>query len=110
MPTLLQFTDTTFQQEVLESDTPVLVDFTAAWCAPCQRLKPEIEKLNAEWAGRVKVGQIDTDQNVQTTVRYGVMGIPAMILFVNGQPVERLQGYLPKDKIAAKLMPHLSNG
>lgn len=107
MSSLLQFTDASFQHDVLDSDTPVLVDFTAAWCAPCQRLKLEIEKLSVEWNGRVKVGQIDTDQNVQTTVRYGVMGIPAMILFVKGQPVERLQGFMPKEKIAAKLKPHL---
>ena len=108
MVTLHHFTDTTFKQEVLESDTPVLVDFTADWCGPCHMLAPVVEKLNEEWNGLVKVGKLDTDANVETTMRYGVLGLPTLILFKAGQPVERLIGFMARERILAKLKLHLS--
>ncbi len=108
MADILTLPDATFAAEVLNSPVPVLVDFTAVWCGPCQRLDPEVERLNAEWAGAVRVAKLDVDQNPATAGQLGVLGIPALILFKNGQPVERLQGYLPKDRILAKLKPHLA--
>lgn len=108
MADILTLSDATFAAEVLNSPVPVLVDFTAVWCGPCKRLDPEVERLNAEWAGAVKVVKLDVDQNPGIAGQLGVLGIPALILFKNGQPVERLQGYLPKDRILAKLKPHLA--
>ena len=107
MATMHQFSDATFRQEVLESDRPVLVDFTAEWCGPCHMLAPVLEKLNDEWNGVVKVGKLDIDVNVETTMQYGVMGVPTLILFKSGQPAERLMGFMPKERILAKLNPHL---
>ena len=107
MATMHQFSDATFRQEVLESDRPVLVDFTAEWCGPCHMLAPVVEKLNDEWNGVVKVGKLDIDVNVETTMQYGVMGVPTLILFKSGQPAERLMGFMQKERILAKLTPHL---
>ncbi|OGO47953.1 MAG: thioredoxin [Chloroflexi bacterium RBG_16_63_12] len=107
MATMHQFSDATFRQEVLESDRPVLVDFTAEWCGPCHMLAPVVEKLNDEWNGVVKVGKLDIDVNVETTMQYGVMGVPTLILFKSGQPAERLMGFMPKERLLAKLNPHL---
>ena len=107
MATTYHFSDATFRQEVLESDKPVLVDFTAEWCGPCHMLAPVVEKLNEEWNGSVKVGKLDIDMNVDITMQYGVMGVPTLILFKNGQPAERLMGFMPKERILAKLNPHL---
>jgi thioredoxin 1 len=107
MATMHQFSDAKFKEDVLESDKPVLVDFTAEWCGPCHMLAPVVEKLNEEWNGAVKVGLLDIDMNVDTTMQYGVMGVPTLILFKNGQPAERLMGFMPKERILAKLNPHL---
>ena len=107
MATMHHFSDATFKQEVLESSQPVLVDFTAEWCGPCHMLAPVVEKLNEEWNGAVKVGQLDIDANVDTTMHYGVMGVPTLILFKSGQPAERLTGFMPKERILARLNPHL---
>ena len=102
------FTDDNFQAQVLNHSAPVLVDFTADWCQPCHMLAPVVEGLNRDWNGAVKVGQIDADINVNVTMQYGVMGLPTLILFKNGQPVERLMGFMPKERILAKLRPHLT--
>jgi len=107
MSVLYKFDDTNFRQAVLENDTPVLVDFTASWCAPCKRLAPIIEQLNQEWAGKVKVGHLDIDANPETPLAYGIMGVPTLILFKGGQPVERLTGFVGRERILDKLAPHL---
>lgn len=111
MTALLTFTDDSFQADVLDAsrERPVLVDFTAEWCGPCKMLDPIVEKLNVEWQGAVHVGHLDIDQNAQVTAQYGVMGVPTLILFKDGQPVERLMGYAPKERILSKLKPHLGN-
>jgi thioredoxin 1 len=108
MAEMHHFSDDNFQAEVLESQTPVLVDFTAVWCGPCHMLAPVVEKLNQEWNGAVKVGKLDIDANVNTTMQYGVMGVPTLILFKNGQPVERLMGFMQRERILARLSPHLA--
>lgn len=107
MAEMHQFRDDNFEGEVLASATPVLVDFTAVWCGPCRTLAPVVDKLNQEWAGAVKVGKLDIDQNMATTMKYGVMSVPTLMLFKDGQPVERLTGYMPRERILAKLNGHL---
>jgi len=109
MTTTHIFSDSNFQTEVIEHSRqqPVLVDFTAVWCSPCKMLDPVVEKLTVEWGGAVRVGKLDIDENIEMTETYGVMGVPTLILFRNGKPAERLMGYMPRERILAKLTPHL---
>ena len=107
MADMHHFTDDNFQSEVLSSSAPVLVDFTAEWCGPCHMLAPVVARLNDEWDGVVKVGHLDIDANITITMQYGVMGVPTLILFKGGQPVERLSGYMARERILNKLKPHL---
>ena len=104
----INLNDATFTAEVLEADTPVLVDFTAEWCGPCRQLAPIVDQLASEYAGRMSVGRLDIDANVEITTRYGVMGVPTLILFKGGRPVERWMGFVPKQRIVDKLKKHLS--
>jgi thioredoxin 1 len=108
MAEMYHFTDANFQAEVLESGTPVLVDFTAEWCGPCHMLAPIVQKLNDEWNGTVKVGKLDIDENVDTAMMFGIMGVPTLMLFKGGQPVERLTGFMQKERILSRLSTHLS--
>ena len=96
-----------FQNEVLNSSEPVLVDFSAVWCQPCKMLDPVVKQLAGEWDGKVKVVKIDADENPSLVMQYGVMGIPTLMLFKGGDVKERITGYLPKDKIEAKVTPHV---
>lgn len=89
---VLQITDANFEQEVLKSTTPVLVDFWAEWCQPCRRLAPTIEKLATDYAGRVKVGKVDTDANHAVASKFGIKSIPTVILFKAGAVVQELVG------------------
>ncbi len=98
----------TFQREVLEASQPVLVDFTAEWCSPCKMLDPIVMQLAAtEWAGKMKVVKLDVDQSPDLAVQYQVMGVPTLMLFVNGVPSQRVTGYQPKDRLLAKFGPHV---
>ena len=99
--------DTSFNAEVVESDKPVLVDFWAEWCGPCRMIAPILENLADEYAGTLKITKLDVDQNPQTSMQFGVQSIPTMILFKGGQPVERLIGYMPKDRLLNKIKPYL---
>jgi thioredoxin 1 len=92
-----------FQKEVLEAGKPVLVDFSAVWCGPCKMLDPIVEQLAHEWGSKVKVVMIDVDDNPDIAIQYQVMGVPTLMLFVGGQPSQRITGYQPKDRILAKL-------
>ncbi len=96
-----------FQSEVIQSELPVLVDFTAVWCGPCKMLDPLVKQLADEWSGKVKVVKLDVDDNPQVTMDYQIMGVPTLILFKNGKPIERLSGYAPKDRLVKKFGPHI---
>ena len=103
----LAITDDTFQSEVLDSDQPVLVDFWADWCGPCRMIAPSVEQIAADYDGKIKVGKVDVDDNPAIPGRYGIVGIPTLMLFKNGEVVERITGALPKDAILAKVLPHV---
>lgn len=107
MTEIIDLNDDNFNAEVLEHGVPVLVDFTAVWCGPCHQLKPVVEEIASEQSGTLRVGSLDIDHNMNTTMQYGVMGVPTLILFKDGKPVERLQGFMPKPRIMSKLTPHL---
>lgn len=100
-------TDSDFQNEVLNSSVPVLVDFTATWCQPCKMIEPIVKQLAQEWDGKVKVVKLDADANPDTMMKYGVMGIPTLMLFKGGEMKERVTGFQPKEKLAAKVLPHV---
>jgi thioredoxin 1 len=107
MAELAHISDHTFQDEVIVSSMPVLVDFTATWCGPCKMLDPIVAQLADEWQGRVKFVKMDVDQNPETPMRYQIMGVPTLMLFVGGQVKQRLSGYMSKDKLIAKLGAHI---
>ena len=93
----ITLTDKSFKQEVLDSKIPVLVDFWAEWCAPCRIVSPIIDELAKEYSGKLKVGKLDVDANGQTAQSYGVMSIPSIIMFKDGQPVKIMIGAQSKD-------------
>lgn len=104
-----EVTEGNFQAEVLESDKPVLVDFWATWCTPCKMIAPIVEEIATEYQGQVAVGKLDADANQNVLMQYGVMGIPTLILFKSGEPVVRITGFQPKDRILSKLTPYFES-
>jgi thioredoxin 1 len=103
----MEVTDATFGKEVLEATLPTVVDFWAVWCGPCKMIAPILEEIANEYEGQLQVTKLDVDHNNMTAMQYGVMSIPTLILFRDGQPVERVVGFVPKDKLLSKLTPHL---
>ena len=93
---VLMITDDTFEDEVIQSDQPVLVDFWAEWCMPCKMLAPTIDELADEYAGRAKVGKVDTDENRDVAVKFGISAIPTVMVFANGELVKRMVGMQTK--------------
>jgi len=100
---VLELNDANFEQEVLSADVPALVDFWAEWCMPCKMLAPSVEDLAREYAGRIKVGKVDTDSNRDTAIRYGISAIPTLIIFKGGQMVKKFVGLQQKSDLRAAI-------
>lgn len=96
-----------FETEVTKSQLPILVEFGATWCGPCKMLEPALKQYVQGLNGKVRLGKIDVDESADLTQRFSVMGVPTVILFKGGKAVERISGYLPKDRLAGKFNPHL---
>ena len=105
---VLEFSDASFETDVLSSDQPVLVDFWAPWCGPCKMLTPTIEEIASDYADRVRVGKMNTDENPQTASQHQISAIPTVLLFKGGAIVEKFVGVTPKDKFAESLDNHLA--
>ena len=104
---VVEVDDDNFESEVLRSTVPVLLDFSAEWCAPCKRLQPIVEAIAQEYDGRLKVAHLDIDKAQSTAVRYGIMSVPTVLLFKGGKVQDQLLGYVPKDKLIEKINPIL---
>jgi thioredoxin 1 len=107
MSALADVSQMSFQNDVLGSDQPVLVDFWAAWCGPCKMLAPVVEKVAAANAGKAKFVKLNTDENPQLAAEYQVSGIPCLILFKGGKPVDRIVGYVSESTISSMLSKHV---
>ena len=103
MAKTITVTDSNFEEIVLKSTNPVLVDFWATWCRPCQMIAPILEELTQEYSGRLTIAKLDVDQNQQTAQKYRIMSIPTMIVFKNGKPVANIVGFKPKEKLKQEL-------
>ena len=97
-----KFDESNFEAEVLKSDLPVFVDFYADWCGPCKMMSPVIDKLAEEYEGKIKVGKVNVDENGDLAVRYGIMSIPNMVFFKNGEVADRVVGAIPKPAMKEK--------
>ncbi len=109
MKNIIVGTDFNFQQEVLQSDLPVLVDFWAPWCAPCRMVAPIVEEIAGDLDGKLKVVKVNTDENYQTASLYGIMSIPTLGIFKNGRLVEAVIGAVPKHHLMTKIKPYIDS-
>jgi thioredoxin 1 len=100
---VFEVSDATFDQEVLRSEQPVLVDFWAVWCGPCKAIAPIVDSLATLYAGKLKVAKVNVDENSLTPSRYGIRGIPALLLFKGGKVADQIVGYVPQDVIEEKV-------
>ena len=105
---VIEVNDSNFDQDVLKAEGPVLVDFWAIWCGPCKAIAPIVDELATEYQGKVKIGKMDVDRNSATPMRYGVRGIPTLLVFKGGEVKEQIVGYVPKETIRKALDKHLS--
>lgn len=107
MSKTIELTNANFEKSVLDSDKLVLVDFWATWCNPCKMLAPIVEQIADEYDGQVVVGKLDADAHAHTVNEYQILGLPTLMLFKNGQPVARITGFQPKDKLVKEIQKHL---
>jgi thioredoxin 1 len=107
MGEFVTITEDNFNAEVIQSKTPVILEFGAVWCAPCKRLEPILGQLGDLWAGKVRIAKVDADQNVQITMQYQVQSLPTVFLFVKGQPVERISGLQTRERLVEKFGSYL---
>ena len=107
MGNYVEVTDGTFDEEVLKSELPVLVDFWAVWCAPCRMIEPIVEELAVEKKGKLKIAKVNVDMNQEIAARFGIRSIPTLLVFKNGELVDQLIGAVPKSMIESKLDRHL---
>jgi len=96
-----------FDEEVLNSQQPILVEFGAVWCAPCKRLEPEMEKLNQAFGNRLRLAKVDVDESSDLAISYNVMSVPTLIMFIGGEERQRVTGFIPLPKLIEKFEPHL---
>ena len=107
MSNALDITDDSFEQEVLNASTPVVVDFWAPWCGPCRKLGPVLDEVSEELGEKVKIVKVNTDENLKTAKEYSISGLPSLLIFKDGQAVERLVGLMPKSSIISNVEKHL---
>ncbi|MFO0747609.1 MAG: thioredoxin [Myxococcota bacterium] len=105
---VIELTDATFDAEVLKSDVPVLVDFWATWCGPCRAIAPIVDEIANEYAGKLKVGKVDTDRHQRYAAQFGISSIPALLVFKNGAIVDRIIGAKPKAALLKQITPHVA--
>jgi len=103
----VELNDSNFEKEVLNSETPVLVDFWAVWCGPCRAIAPVVEEMAKVYEGKLKVGKLDVDNNPETSVKFGIRSIPTLLVFKGGRVVEQIVGARPKQNLIDKVTPHI---
>lgn len=104
----IEITDANFDEEVLKSDKPVLIDFWAVWCGPCRMVAPVVEEIASEYNGKLKVGKLDVDNNPEVSMKFGIRSIPTLMVFKGGKVVEQIIGAVPKRNLVDKVIPHIS--
>lgn len=109
MSKTLKFTDDSFEQDVIEADKPVLVDFWAEWCGPCRMVGPIVEELAGEYEGKAKIGKVNVDNNPNISAKYGIRSIPSLLIFKNGEVVDQIVGAVPKAQLKKQLEAQLTN-
>lgn len=107
MSNAIEVNDNTFEQEVINSSELTVVDFWAPWCGPCRKLGPVLDEIGQEYAGKIKIVKVNTDENLKTAKEYSVSGLPSILIFKDGNPLERLVGLMPKSSIVSNIEKHL---